>query len=379
MESSFNGSLDPDRAAFFYAKGPCGVNSTVGGVSGTITVPAYDGSYKIGYGFTNPKGGSGGEFRFAVYLGDSLIREFTTTVSCPTGCTLQNEWDIRVYAGFTFSPLYAAIWVNTENYFGAVESTSTVPCSAGAWTSGMGIELEITKGQDVGRFVDAGGRDLGFKITRKLTEFNRFMFVADGTKGYGDVEITARSGGVTVVRSFRVAVHPPRVQIIPPWGYGLPYKLTFANLPMIEFEETHWPGPGERFEPTITWDPDSIINTADYYDLFADTMVVYVKIKAENPGGVARDSLPVTMVKECIKVTFDPPMLSPGDTASLSFSRINPDGTLQDLMGDLFQFDVKILAGEDSSRGLLLAGEEMGTELLGRSLPIQYIAPTTIR
>ena len=374
VESSFDGPIDPTYAQLVYVKGPCGVN-LAGGISGILTAPAYEGTYKIGYTVTSP---SGGQFRFAVYLGDSLLWLTEGPVSCPNGCTLKGERDIPVYAGFTFWPQYSAIWVNTENFFGAAESTSTVPCSPGVWKSGMGIELEITKGRDVGRFVDAGGRDLGFKITRKLTEFNRFMFVADGTKGYGDVEITARSGGVTVVKGFRVLVHPPRVQIQPPYGFGLPYLLSFANLPVIEFEETHWPGPGERFEPVITWEPDSVINTAAYYDRIDDTLVVSVKVKAENPGGIARDSVQMTLVTQCIKVEFNPAVLSPGDTASLSFQRVRQDGTLEDFPVESFQFSVTILGGADSSKGMLLAGEELGTTLIGKMQPIYYIAPATV-
>jgi hypothetical protein len=376
VESSFDGGVDPNLPQLIWLKGPCTVDVGSGNISGTLTAPAYDGAYKAGYRFTNPAGGSSGQFRFAVYLGDSLVREFRTPVSCPTGCTLFSEWDIRVYAGFTFSPQSAVIGSGGTNTFGAVESTSTVPCSPGMWITNWPIELEITKGQDVGSFVDGGKRT--YTVVKKKSEFTTFGFLADGQKGYGDVEITARSGGITVVKGFKVVAPAPRVHIVPPWWwYGQAIKLSFDNLPILEFGETHTPGPGQKFEPVITWEPDNIIRTADYYGQFDETMSISVKVKAENPGGTAQDSLKLTLTTECIKVNFDPTELSPGDTASLSFQRKKSDGTFEDIVGE-YAFDVKLVGGEENSRGQLLAGEEVGTELSGASRPIKYIAPTVM-
>ena len=376
VESSFDGGVDPNLPQLIWLKGPCAVDVGSGNISGTLTAPAYDGAYKAGYRFTNPAGGTGGQFRFAVYLGDSLVREFRTPVSCPTGCTLFSEWDIRVYAGYTFWPQSAVIGSGGTNTFGAVESTSTVPCSPGVWMSEWPIELEITKGQDVGSFVDGGKRT--YIVVKKKSEFSTFGFLADGQKGYGDVEITARSGGITVVKGFKVVAPAPRVHIVPPWWwYGQPIKLSFDNLPILEFGETHTPGPGQKFEPVITWEPDNIIRTADYYGQFDESMSISVNVKAENPGGTAQDSLKLTLTTECIKVNFDPTELSPGDTASLSFQRKKSDGTFEDIVGE-YAFDVKIVGGEENSRGQLLAAEEVGTELSGASRPIKYIAPTVM-
>jgi hypothetical protein len=377
VESSFDGGVDPNLPQLIWLKGPCAVDVGSGNISGTLTAPAYDGAYKAGYRFTNPAGGSGGQFRFAVYLGDSLLREFRTAVSCPTGCTLFSEWDIRVYAGYTFWPQSAVIASGGTNTFGAVESTSTVPCSPGVWMSEWPIELEITKGQDVGSFVDGGKRS--YTVVKKKSEFTTFGFLADGQKGYGDVEITARSGGITVVKGFKVVAPAPRVHIVPPWWwYGQPIKLSFDNLPILEFGETHTPGPGQKFEPVITWEPDDTINTADYLNR-ADEL--YVKVKAENAGGVARDSAKLVFQTECIKVNFEPEELSPGDTARLSLQRVREDGTLEDLPAGSYTFSVMIVGGEDSSRGLFVTEEEEpegGTTLLYASAPILYIAPPSI-
>jgi len=242
------------------------------------------------------------------------------------------------------------------------------------------IELEITKGQDVGSFVDGGKRS--YTVVKKKGEFSTFGFLADGQKGYGDVEITARSGGITVVKGFKVVAPAPRVHIVPPWWwYGQPIKLSFDNLPILEFGETHTPGPGQKFEPVITWEPDDIIRTAGYYGQFDETMSISVKVKAENPGGTAQDSLKLTLTTECIKVNFDPTELSPGDTASLSFQRKKSDGTLEDLPSGSYTFSVMIVGGEDSSKGLFVTEEEEpegGTTLLYASAPILYIAPPSI-
>ena len=350
VESSFDGGVDPNLPQLIWLKGPCAVDVGSGNISGTLTAPAYDGAYKAGYRFTNPAGGTGGQFRFAVYLGDSLVREFRTPVSCPTGCTLFSEWDIRVYAGYTFWPQSAVIGSGGTNTFGAVESTSTVPCSPGVWMSEWPIELEITKGQDVGSFVGGGKR--AYIVVKKKGEFSTFGFLADGQKGYGDVEITAQSGGITVVKGFKVVAPAPRVHIVPPWWwYGQPIKLSFDNLPILEFGETHTPGPGQKFEPVITWEPDDTINTADYFNLVNE---LYVKVKAENAGGVARDSVKLVFQTECIKVNFEPEELSPGDTARVSFQRVKEDGTLEDLPSGSYTFSVMIVGGADSSRGLFV-------------------------
>jgi hypothetical protein len=377
VESSFDGSVDPILPQLIWLKGPCAIDAGSGNISGTLTAPAYDGAYKTGYRFTTPASGTGGQFRFAVYLGDSLLREFKTAVSCPTGCTLFSEWDIRVYAGFTFWPQSAVIASGGANTFGAVESTSTVPCSPGMWMSEWPIELEITKGQDVGSFVDGGKR--AYIVVKKKSEFTTFGFLADGQKGYGDVEITARSGGITVVKGFKVVAPAPRVTIVPPWWwYGQPIKLSFDNLPILEFGETHTPGPGQKFEPLITWEPDDTINTADYFNQVNE---LYVKVKAENAGGVARDSVKLVFQTECVKVNFDPAELSPGDTARLSFQRVKEDGSLEDLPAGLYTFSVMIVGGADSSKGLFVTEEEEpegGTTLLYASAPILYIAPTVM-
>jgi len=176
-----------------------------------------------------------------------------------------------------------------------------------------------------------------------------------------------------------VVAPAPRVHIVPPWWwYGQPIKLSFDNLPILEFGETHTPGPGQKFEPVITWEPDDTINTADYFNQVNE---LYVKVKAENAGGVARDSVKLVFQTECIKVNFDPEELSPGDTARLSFQRVKEDGTLEDLPAGSYTFSVMIVGGEDSSRGLFVTEEEEpegGTTLLYASAPILYIAPSSI-
>jgi hypothetical protein len=104
-------------------------------------------------------------------------------------------------------------------------------------------------------------------------------------------------------------------------------------------------------------------------------------VKAENAGGVARDSVKLVFETECIKVNFDPAELSVGDTSRLSFQRVKEDGTVEDLPEGLYMFSVTIVAGEDSSRGLFVTDEEEpegGTTLLNASAPILYVAPSSI-
>jgi hypothetical protein len=377
VESSFDGPIDATHGHFVYVRGPCGAELG-GDISGTLTAPAYDGVYTIGYTVTSP---SGGGFRFAVYLGDSLLWLTQGPVNCPSGCTLKGERNIRLYAGFTFWPQYALIGSGGTNYFGAAESTATAPCSTGPWYGEWPIELEITKGQDVGIFVNGAVRS--YKVVKKVSDFYTLTFVGDGEKGYGDVEITARSGGLTVVKGFKVVAPAPTVRIVPPWWWrGDPITLAFDNLPILDFTETHTPKPGQKFEPVITWDPNDTINTADYYNLANE---LYVKVRAENAGGVARDSVKLEFQTECIKVNFDPPELSTGDTARLSFQRVNEDGTLQDLPHGSYAFSVMIVGGEDSSKGLFVTEEQdpfeepkIGTTLLNETSPILYVAPASI-
>ena len=378
VESSFDGPVDPTYAHFVYLKGPCDINQ-VGDISGVLTASALDGFYTIGYTVTSP---SGGGFRFAVYLGDSLLWLTEGPVACPNGCTLKGERSIRLYGGFTFSPRYSLIGSGATNYFSAAESTATAPCSAGPWYGEWPIELEITKGQDVGMFVDGAVRS--YKVVKKKSDFYTLTFVADGEKGYGDVEITARSGGLTVVKGFKVVAPAPTVRIVSPWWWrGDPITLAFDNLPILEFTETHTPRPGQKFEPTITWDPNDTINTADYYNLASE---LYVRVQAENAGGVARDSVKLEFETDCIKVNFDPPELSTGDTARLSFQRVNEDGTLQNLPQGSYAFSVMIVGGEDSSKGLFATEEEspyeepkVGPTILNETSPILYVAPATIQ
>jgi hypothetical protein len=79
----------------------------------------------------------------------------------------------------------------------------------------------------------------------------------------------------------------------------------------------------------------------------------------------------------CAQVTFDPPTIAPGDTAQLSFKKINDDGTLEDFPSDQL-FNVGILSG-DGDRGVLVsASGEIGTTLGRAPVPIRYVAPESI-
>jgi hypothetical protein len=374
--SEFGGPVDPNYAALVWVRGPCGINSSVAGASGSLTVPAYEGVYTVGYRFTSQ---NGGPFHFAVYLGNTALIDNHDPVSCPNGCTMFTQTDIPLYKSFTFSPAADPIGIGGTNYFTATIDPANTQCAQAAWSSWMDINLEITKGQNIGEFLGRDGQPVGTKTTMKADDpWYTPIFVADGSNAYGDVEITATSGDVSMIRTFAVRPAAPWVVIEPPWITYWPITVDFAHLPILDFGEYHYPFPGEPYEPTITWDPGSSIKTADYLDRIADTLHFFVKVKAENAGGVGVDSSEVILVRACLKVLFDPATLSPGDTASLRFQRVLPDGSVEDLGAGSYLFSATIMGGEDSSKGLLLGGYGEGTTLIDESA-IRYIAPRTIQ
>jgi len=94
-------------------------------------------------------------------------------------------------------------------------------------------------------------------------------------------------------------------------------------------------------------------------------------------GGWQSGSVDITVNPTiCAQVTFDPPVVSPGDTAVLSFKKILEDGTLEDFPADQL-FNIAILSGGD--RGVLVSGSgETGTTLAKVSAPVWYVAPGSI-
>lgn len=371
--ASFSGMINDTFPSLIYVNGPCNITAGDPGASGSLSVAAYEGIYHAGYRFTTY---TGGQFSFTVLLGDVKLVDIHTSLDAHVTAMSQN--DVPLCSGLAVSAAYDAIGLSATNYFSAAVVTSDTACAMATWSPSLDIQLEITKGGDIGEFLDRNGQPVGNKTAMSVDDpWYTPTFLADGTRPYGDVEVTVTSGGVSMVRAFKVLPPAPQVYINPPWISLWPIKVNFANLPVLDFGESHYPYPGDPFEPTITWDTTSSIHTADYYDRITDTLSFYVRVKAVNPGGVAVDSSLVTLIKECIKVTFSPPKLSPGGIADLSFQWVNPDGSPEDIPGGQYDFSALIINGGDSSKGLLVSGSDTATTLLHRSY-IRYIAPPKI-
>jgi len=87
--------------------------------------------------------------------------------------------------------------------------------------------------------------------------------------------------------------------------------LTQENQPMLTLQETHTPASGQ-FEPTISWEPGQVINTAEYFAAMqsGDTVEIAVTVVAKNAAGLtAGDGRVVRLVKKacdgppCVGIT----------------------------------------------------------------------------
>lgn len=121
------------------------------------------------------------------------------------------------------------------------------------------------------------------------------------------VEVEGIVGSTTVGMSCKYP--PPSVAITYP-GRDTTITLSNTNLPNLIFQETHTPGAGEQFEPSISWDPGPTLSTAEYFGKITDSLVVPVKATAKNDGGTATDELEIILKKGC---GLDPPHYKQGD------------------------------------------------------------------
>jgi hypothetical protein len=144
-----------------------------------------------------------------------------------------------------------------------------------------------------------------------------FFAVLDTSKGIieggSDVaQIQVQVEGITGSTSIAMSCDypPPTVAITYP-GSDTTITLSADNLPSIVFRETHTPGPGKPFEPSISWTPGPVLATGEYYGKIQDSLVIPVKATATNAGGTATDNLEIILKRGC---NLSPPHYRQGDT-----------------------------------------------------------------
>jgi len=214
VQCSYSGSIDPDRPNLFYLKNvPCGVN--LGGkVSGTLTATAYTGVYTVGYRFSVPRTGGGGQFRFAIYLDSDILKETSFPVSCPTGCTLMTEEYIPLYVGFAITPTPGQILHEEMANLAVSPVSSPTPYLTTVWHPEVPVTLTITVGSELGEFVDQDGNSLGQSVTRKGSQIGTIRFAANGEQpqgAQGTVTIDASSRDITKTITITVVRTTPLV------------------------------------------------------------------------------------------------------------------------------------------------------------------------
>ncbi len=214
------------------------------------------------------------------------------------------------------------------------------------------------------------------------TASSSFVVVLDTTKGFipqgfdvATVHVTVE--GVTKDTTVNLSCpYPlPSVSILRPRDTTI--VLSSSNQPTITFEETHTPTTG-KFAPTISWNPGRTINTTDYFSQIQDSLVLMVRVKAQNVAAdTAVDSTRITLKKQtCALVQFAKQELSPGDTTMLTFKKVFDGGALGDFpSGQLF--DV-VLENASGSGFLLSSTGTTGATLIGVPAPVYYVAPDSL-
>jgi hypothetical protein len=196
---------------FSTLSGPVGIRPGCYRLTEASRVQAYGGGYRFGYRFNVPRSGGGGQFQFALYLGNDPIYQVSFPVNCPTGCRLMTDQPMWLYSGFTLSGS-DEIWYGDANRLGASAFSSPTPCLTSVWHPEVPITLEITSGSELGSFADNSGNDLGKTVTKKASEFNTFSYLANGDApqgGEGTVVITATSANIVLEKSFKVRRRVP--------------------------------------------------------------------------------------------------------------------------------------------------------------------------
>lgn len=160
-----------------------------------------------------------------------------------------------------------------------------------------------------------------------------FLVVLDTSKGiipkgFDATTITATVNGVNGQATIAMSCQypPPTVMITNPSTDTTIY-LSTANQPTIMLAEEHSPTEGQ-FVPAIIWDPSPTIATADYFDQIQDSLVITVKVMAENDGGTATDSVRIILKRSpCGEAPScqGPPLLPSPSFQELSPSYLSPD------------------------------------------------------
>lgn len=173
-------------------------------------------------------------------------------------------------------------------------------CSTPVWHSAMMVTLEITGGKGLGMLTTGTGSGSDSALMVKGSELANVKFIANGRQPSGETEpvvIEAKVGGVGIA-SPSVLVYPTvTVKITNPVA-DTTITLSATNQPLLLLQEVHTPGPGQAFEPTITWSPSNAIDTKTYYGQIKDTLKLVMIVTAENARGSATDTRTITLVKK---------------------------------------------------------------------------------
>ncbi len=115
-----------------------------------------------------------------------------------------------------------------------------------------------------------------------------------------------------------------------------------------------------------------------WYALIADGIkpdsVTWIVVEADGSGLSSVDSIQI--FPSDIVVTFDPPVISPGDTASIVLKKVNPDGTLDDFPPPDF-FEVGFTSGEEYGT-ILLSNGNTGGYFVNVRQPFEFVAADSI-
>lgn len=130
-----------------------------------------------------------------------------------------------------------------------------------------------------------------------------FLAVLDTSKGIiaggnDQSHITVDVEGVRSTASLALTCSypPPTVSITYP-ASDTTIILSDDNLPVLIFRETHTPSKGQ-FEPSMSWTPGPILETASYFDQIQDSLVIEVTVTATNVGGTATDERKIVLKKD---------------------------------------------------------------------------------
>ncbi|GJQ22166.1 MAG: hypothetical protein HBSIN02_25210 [Bacteroidia bacterium] len=195
----------------------------------------------------------------------------------------------NLFAGCSNAPIMGTATIQAKGLYAYLE---------GNGQAGQTIEFTLSGGQgsflavlDTSRGIISGGSDAAIVTV-----------TVNGVQGSTDLLLSCQ-------------YPPPSITITNPMSDTTIY-LSATNQPTIMLGEEHAPKEGQ-FIPSISWEPSPTINTAEYFDQIQDSLVIPVRVIAESDGGVAADSVSITLKKNACEEA--PQCAVPGAPIAPSF------------------------------------------------------------